>query len=124
MPWKWQVDLTIEAADEEEGQRKLDAIADMAGAKIEELTTTVEQLGGVAILVPKDQFAEADTDIRSVMISRQDAEVCDKALTVVLNWWEAGAQAELLSDEGSSDQLRDFPFQRLMLIAERYEEAA
>jgi hypothetical protein len=40
-----------------------------------------------------------------------------------LNWWDSAAQLELVPDEGEDDQLRVFPFQRLQLIAMRYEEA-
>jgi hypothetical protein len=72
--------------------------------------------------VPQDEFKAADTDVRSVRISRQDAEVCDKALTVVLDWWIAGSSLGLIPEEGSQGQLAVFPFQRLTLIAERYEE--
>jgi hypothetical protein len=118
---KYEVNLTFEAETEEEGQRKLDAIAAEAGARIEELTMTAEFSGGQAILVPKDRFAEADTEVRSVPLSKQDADVCDKALTVVLDWWESAAHLGLLPEEGSSEQLAVFPFQRLMLIAERYQ---
>ena len=79
---------------------------------------------GQAILVPQDEFAAADSDVRPVPISRQDAEVCDKAVSVVLNWWIAGSDSVgLLPEEGSREQLNAFPFQRLMLIAERYEKA-
>ena len=100
------------------------AVAQAAGAQIEGLSMSSEGGVGQAILVPQDEFAVADTDVRSVRISRQDAEVCDKAVGVVLNWWIAGSDSiGVLPEEGSQAQLEAFPFQRLMLIAERYEGA-
>jgi hypothetical protein len=119
---KYEVNLTFEVDSEREGNRKLDAIAKEAGADIQSLTMSDEGSVGQAILVPRDEFAAADTDVRSVRISRQDAEVCDKALTVVLDWWIAGSSLGLVPEEGTQEQLRAFPFQRLTLIAERYEE--
>jgi hypothetical protein len=118
---KYEVKLTFEVDDEREGQRRLDAIAAKAGAEIESLTMSTEGAVGQAILVPQDEFAAADTDVRSVPMSRQDAEVCDKALTVVLNWWIAASSLGLVPDEGTQEQLHVFPFQRLTLLAERYE---
>jgi hypothetical protein len=120
---KYRVNLTFEADDERVGDRKLEAIAAAAGAQIESVGVRNEGRIGQAILVPKDEFGEADTDVRSVAISRQDAEVCTKALTVVLQWWSAGSSLDLFPREGSQAQLEAFPFQRLTLIAERYEAA-
>ena len=121
---KYEVSLTFEANDEREGDRKLSAVAQAAGAEIQSLTMSSGGSLGQAILVREDEFAAADSDVRSVPISRQDAEVCDKAVSVVLNWWIAGSDSVgLLPEEGSREQLHAFPFQRLMLIAERYEKA-
>jgi len=121
---KYEVSLTFEADDEREGDRKLSAVAQAAGAEIQGLTMSSGGSIGQAILVPQDEFAAADSDVRPVPISRQDAEVCDKAVSVVLNWWIAGSDSVgLLPEEGSREQLNAFPFQRLMLIAERYEKA-
>ena len=72
--------------------------------------------------MPTDEFAAADTDIRSVRISRQDAEVCDKAVAIIASWWISGSSLGLVPDEGTQEQLHAFPFQRLTLIAERYEK--
>lgn len=119
---KYEVNLTFEVDDEREGQRKLDAIAAEAGAEVQSLSMSSGGSVGLAILVPKDDFAAADTDVRSVPTSRQDAEVCDKALTVVLNWWISASSLGLVPEEGTEEQLAAFPFQRLTLIAERYEE--
>jgi hypothetical protein len=55
-------------------------------------------------------------------VSKQDAEVCDKAVTVVLDWWLAGNDLGLLPEEGSQKQLQAFPFQRLAALAERYQD--
>ena len=72
---KYEVSLTFEADDEREGDRKLSAVAQAAGAEIQGLTMSSGGSIGQAILVPQDEFAAADSDVRPVPISRQDAEV-------------------------------------------------
>jgi hypothetical protein len=57
-----------------------------------------------------------------VGVSKRDAEVCDKAVTVVLDWWLAGYNRGLLRKAVRSSY-RPFPFQRLAALAERYQEA-
>jgi hypothetical protein len=115
--------ITFEAADDTEGRRKLDAIAVITNCEIEDWTMQETWEGGQVILVPKDRFADEDTNPKSIRISEQDAEVCDKATTVLLNWWDSAFRLDLVPDEGEDEQLRVFPFQRLQLIATRYEEA-
>jgi hypothetical protein len=116
---RYTVEFTFEPASAADAESRVAAMARAGHAEIE--SETLEQEGGRAILVPQDQFAEQDTDVKTLMISKQDAEVCEKALTVVLNWWDTASELDLLSGEGTADQLGSFPFQRLHSIAERYE---
>ena len=87
---KYTVEVTIETSNEEEGRRVLDVIAEQAGARVEVIEEAASGGIGQVIFVPKDEFGEADTEVRLVGVSEQDAEVCDKAVTVVLDWWLAG----------------------------------
>ena len=120
---RYTVEVTIEASNEEEGRRVLDVIAEQAEARVQVIEEAVGCDIGQVIFVPKDQFGEADTEVRSIAVSKQDAEVCDKAVTVALDWWLAGNDLGLLAEEGSQKQLQAFPFQRLAALAERYQEA-
>jgi hypothetical protein len=65
--------------------------------------------GGRAILVPQDQFTREDTDVKTLTISKQDAEVRDKALTVTLNWWDVGSEPGFLPAEGTPEQSTSSP---------------
>jgi hypothetical protein len=93
------------------------------GARVEVIEEAVGGGIGQVIFLPKHQFGEDDTDVRSIAVSKQDAEVCEKAVTVALDWWLAGNDLGLLAEEGSQKQLQAFPFQRLAALAERYQEA-
>jgi hypothetical protein len=119
----YTVQVTIEGANEEEGRRVLDAVAEQAGVRVEVIEEAESGGIGQVIFVPKYEFGEADTEVRLVGVSEQDAEVCNKAVTVVLDWWLAGYDLGLLPEEGSQKQLQAFPFQRLAALAERYQEA-
>jgi hypothetical protein len=98
-------------------------VAEQAGARVEVIEEAVGGGIGQVIFLPKHQFGEDDTDVRSIAVSKQDAEVCEKAVTVALDWWLAGNDLGLLAEEGSQKQLQAFPFQRLAALAERYQEA-
>jgi hypothetical protein len=119
----YEVNLTIQTANEEAGQRIIEVLERQAGAEVQIQSETASGSVGQVIFAPKKTFADADTEVRAVRMSEQDSEVCDKAVAVLLNWWEAGAGIALLPAEGDPEQLRIFPFQRLALLAERYEEA-
>jgi hypothetical protein len=123
VPHTYTVEVTIETSNEEEGQRVLDVIAQQAGTRVQVIEEASSGGIGQVIFVPKDEFGEADTEVRSVDVSKQDAEVCDKAVTVVLDWWLAGYDLGFLPEEGSQKQLQAFPFQRLTALAERYQDA-
>jgi hypothetical protein len=120
---RYTVEVTIETSNEEEGRRVLDVMAEQAGARVEVIEEAAGGGIGQVIFLPKQEFGEADTDVRSISVSKQDAEVCDKAVTAVLDWWLAGYNLGLLPEEGSQKQLQAFPFQRLAALAERYQEA-
>jgi hypothetical protein len=54
--------ITFEAADDTEGRRKLDAIAVITNCQVEDWTMEETWEGGQAILVPRDRFADEDTN--------------------------------------------------------------
>jgi hypothetical protein len=118
---EYTVEFSFETPTQEEAERRIHAMAEAGDAQIEMESMSIT--GGRAILVPQDQFAREDTDVKTLPISKQDAEVCEKAMTVVLSWWDVASELGVLPEEGELEQLKTFPFQRLTLIAERYEEA-
>jgi hypothetical protein len=118
---QYTVEFSFETPTQADAERRVKAMAAAGDALVE--MESMSETGGRAILVPQDQFAREDTEIKTLPISRQDAEVCDKALTVTLNWWDVGDELGFLPAEGTPEQIDKFPFQRLMLIAQRYKEA-